>query len=443
KLSPALRKKAETDGVIVFDRIMIVDLLKSGGRVVGAVGFSMDREEIHILQAKATVLAAGNNSFKGASEMASLSGDADAMSYRAGGEITGKEFGSTSFPSLAKHTSWSRAAHGMVNPAYPVLTDINGSPLSAIHVEGEVQQEWGLGIEKLIHAGKGPFFWDTTKATDEQLEFIRKWQKDTHNPKEIEWSRQVIDPYSREKLQLAGGYAVGFSNVGSTGTFVYNTKCETILPGLFAAGDCGGTRHNGSYNTNPGLGSAPAAATGRRAGLGAAEYAKGIKDFSVDRDAVERIKKRIFHPLERNTGFAHQYVTRLLRDFMTPYFVTFIKDGKRLEAVLSLIEFIKEHLVPKIYANDNHELRMAHETDSMVLNAEMMLRASLFRTESRGVHYREDYPAADNNNWLAWTKLKDVDGVMTLEKEPVPAEWWSELMTKHLKQANGENDNVH
>ena len=443
KLSPALRRKAETDGVNILDRIMIVDLLKAGDTVVGAVGFCMDREELYVLRAKATVLAAGSNSFKGASEMAALSGDGDAMSYRAGGEITGKEFGSTTFPSLATYTSWSRAAHGMVNPAYPVLTDIDGSPLSAIHVEGEIEQEWGLGIEKLIHAGKGPFFWDTTKATDQQLEFIRTWQNDTHSPKEIEWSRQVIDPYSRQKLQLAGGYAVGFSNVGSAGTFVYNLKCETILPGLFAAGDCGGTRHNGSYNTNPGLGTAPAAATGRRAGLGAAEFAKGIRNVAVDREAVQCIKERIFMPLERNTGFTYHYVTRLLRDFMTPYFVTLIKDGTRLKAVLSIVEFLKEQLVPHVYANDNHELRMALETENMALNAEMMLRASLYRTESRGVHYREDYPAVDNNNWLAWTKLKNVEGVMTASKEPVPPEWWSETMTKHLKKAHGEDRNVH
>jgi succinate dehydrogenase/fumarate reductase flavoprotein subunit len=132
-----------------------------------------------------------------------------------------------------------------------------------------------------------------------------------------------------------------------------------------------------------------------------------------------------------------------LRDFMTPYFVTLIKDGTRLTAVLSIVEFLKEHLVPHIYANDNHELRMALETENMALNAEMMLRASLYRTESRGVHYREDYPAVDNNNWRAWTKLKNVEGVMTASKEPVPPEWWSESMTKNLKTAHGEDRNVH
>ena len=60
----------------------------------------------------------------------------------------------------------------------------------------------------------------------------------------------------------------------------------------------------------------------------------------------------------------------------------------------------------------------------MLLNAEMKLRASLFRTESRGVHYREDLPARDDENWLAWVMISQGrDGKMKLEKEPVPEKW--------------------
>lgn len=84
---------------------------------------------------------------------------------------------------------------------------------------------------------------------------------------------------------------------------------------------------------------------------------------------------------------------------------------------------IRDHLVPKIKANDPHELRLALETGNMVLNAEMKLRASLCRTESRGTHYREDYPARDDENFLVWITLKNVDGKMTCIKHPVPKEW--------------------
>ena len=80
--------------------------------------------------------------------------------------------------------------------------------------------------------------------------------------------------------------------------------------------------------------------------------------------------------------------------------------------------------MPRLYAGDLHELRNAHETANMILNAEMKLRASLSRKESRGTHYREDYPARDDNNFLAWIRLfQGKDGSMRVKKVPIPEAW--------------------
>jgi succinate dehydrogenase/fumarate reductase flavoprotein subunit len=115
---------------------------------------------------------------------------------------------------------------------------------------------------------------------------------------------------------------------------------------------------------------------------------------------------------------------------MMPYFILHIKHRERLQAALTIVEFLRDHLVPKLTANDAHELRLAHETKNMVINAEMILRASLFRTESRGHHYREDYPRKDDPTWLAWIKMKEEQGRMKLWKEPVPKEWWPPDLSK-------------
>ena len=72
-------------------------------------------------------------------------------------------------------------------------------------------------------------------------------------------------------------------------------------------------------------------------------------------------------------------------------------------------------------------MRLAHETKNMTLIAEMILRASLFRTESRGSHYREDYPRRDDPTWLAWTKVKNENGTMNVLKESIPKKWWPDL----------------
>jgi succinate dehydrogenase/fumarate reductase flavoprotein subunit len=53
----------------------------------------------------------------------------------------------------------------------------------------------------------------------------------------------------------------------------------------------------------------------------------------------------------------------------------------------------------------------------------MKLRAGLAREESRGTHFREDFPFRDDENWLCWVKLARRDGKMEVVKHPLPAEW--------------------
>ena len=135
----------------------------------------------------------------------------------------------------------------------------------------------------------------------------------------------------------------------------------------------------------------------------------------------------MYTPTERKSGFSPRWVTQLLQNTMIPYFILYIKHGERLRAALTIVEFLRDHLVPKLMAKDSHELRLAHETKNMILSSEMMLRASLFRTESRGTHYREDHPRRDDPTWLAWTKIKEEQGRMRVLKESIPKEWWPDL----------------
>jgi succinate dehydrogenase/fumarate reductase flavoprotein subunit len=172
---------------------------------------------------------------------------------------------------------------------------------------------------------------------------------------------------------------------------------------------------------------AGASVTGKRAGEGAAEYAAKAEKPIIDEAEATKLKDTVYTPIERKGGFSPRWVTQLLQNTMMPYFILHIKHGERLQAALTMVEFLRDHLVPKLTASDFHELRLAHETKNMVLNAEMMLRASLFRTESRGQHYREDYPRRDDPTWLAWTKVKDEQGQMIVVKEPVPREWWPDF----------------
>jgi succinate dehydrogenase/fumarate reductase flavoprotein subunit len=176
-----------------------------------------------------------------------------------------------------------------------------------------------------------------------------------------------------------------------------------------------------------GTGLSHAMVTGTRAARAATQYVSNYAETVLDEEELGKVKGAVRAPVERKGGFSPAWVTQVLQGIMVPYYVLLVKHEKRLQAALTFVEFMKSHLVPKLMAKDPHEWRLAHEVRNMVLNAEMQLRASLFRTESRGSHLREDYPRREDPEWLAWVKLKDVEGEMKSFKEPIPERLWPDL----------------
>jgi len=422
KLAPALRRQAERVGVKIIDRVMIIDLMRSEGeRAAGAVGLSLNTGDFYIFRAKATVLAAGWTTFKLAAgyHNLALTGDAEAMAYRSGAEITGKEFQESVHFNLADFPyAWKSNAE--IYPAYWRFVDAEGKEINP----------WELGPNSTVfafHAGRGPIYWDFDDATPEEKEAIQKYIWKRGNPIELE--RIGFNPFKGGKYRIFGGCAAGSSLPQSTGIWLLDMNCSSTIKGLYAAGDCCATYCWGAIGRlpMPPAGLTPAAVTGRRAGIGAAEYALQAGEPELNHEEVERLKEETYAPIYRRSGFDPRWVTRLIQSIMVPYYILYIKHERRLQAALTLIEFLRDHMVPRLYARDPHELRLAHEVRNMILNAEMILRASLFRAESRGVHYREDYPYRRDPEWLAWTKIKNEKGEMKLYKEPVPKEWWPDL----------------
>ncbi len=415
KTTPPLRQQALRSGVKIIDRVMITDLIKQDGQVVGAIGFPMEKDDFYVFNAKVIILSAGSNSFKLAgSDICCLTGDGEAMAYRVGAEITGKEFPDTRYH-LAKYPAWRGSSASRA--VFRYFTDAEGQRV-------DIGYEADLSLEFIIHAGRGPILWDLDAATPEDIERMRKRQQHSDA---MESERIGFDPGRGGKFALAGGRGAGMQNSQTGGVWPINKKCQTTIPGLFVAGECCGTRYVGAYHPGPGFGLTGSAVTGLRAGLGAEEYARQTKRSKLNEQELSRLKDIALLPLGRKSGFHPRWVTQILQNTMVPYFILHIKHEKRLQAALTIIEFLRDHFVPKLFARDNHELRLAHETKNMLLQAEMMLRASLFRTESRGQHYREDFPQRNDPDWLAWVKLKEEDGRMKIWKEPIPKEWWPDL----------------
>ena len=225
------------------------------------------------------------------------------------------------------------------------------------------------------------------------------------------------------------GHRVGGSTAGmgvhkGEGVFCSDYSCAADgVEGLYAAGDALGSMMCGSVYPGRGFSSYGSAIQGRRAARNAVDFVKSRPAASVSRHKIDELVKKMWAPRENAKGYSPEWITATLQNTMTPFHILYIKHGRRLEGALASIEFLREHCVPRMIARDGHELRNAHEVKNMLLNAEMKLRSGLFREESRGTHFREDFPARNDDEWHCWVTARDQDGEMKLAKHMLPEEW--------------------
>jgi succinate dehydrogenase/fumarate reductase flavoprotein subunit len=427
-IMPVLRAKVLDAGANVLDRVMIIDLLRDADRICGAAGFDARNGAFHTITARATVVATGSGAFKVPGWTDSYwTADGDAMCYRAGAEMVGKEFGGKDGGVLKEFGSTRIGVAGGYNRYVNGL----GEPFIRQYAP-KYETETRRMISSLfeVHAGKGPIFLDfEAAAADERNRAVASSQASGLD----KLAEKVgFDARTVGKTEVSFGSWVG--NQPSQGGVLVDTDCASTLPGLYAAGDCAGTRMCGSCYAPMGYGLAGASVTGYRAGRSAALFASTAGQPQVDAAEVARLRKITYAPLERAAGFGTSFLTETLRNLVVPYFVMQVKHGERLKAALTFLEFVKGHLIPRMRADDIHDLRKAHEVRNMTLNAEMCLKASLFRTESRGTHYREDFPHRMDPEWLAWTVLKENNGEMSTTKRPIPRDWWPDLSVPYRER---------
>jgi succinate dehydrogenase/fumarate reductase flavoprotein subunit len=269
-----------------------------------------------------------------------------------------------------------------------------------------------------FHAGRGPLFHEPYGVDRESFkDVIKKYEETAEGPWITMLDRAGIDIFKDRFEQ----YMAFVGSIWEGGLRV-NTECETNVSGLYAAGDASGNNFTGPTYACLGSGMAKAAVTGYRAGQNAAEFALKTEKIPVPESEIAMFKDAVYAPLQRESGFGTDYVLSRVQQTILPYEVRQVMHAKRLQAALTMIEFFRDHFLPKLKAVDVHDLRKAHEVRNIVLGAEMQLRAALLRTESRASFYREDYPRRDDKNWLKWVMLKEEGGKMKLWTEPVPKE---------------------
>ena len=401
----AFRNKVREMGINLIERVVMNDLLTDGSRVAGAIGFPFEEDKAIVIKAKSVVMATGAGAYKPAGfPLSSLTFDGDAMAYKLGAELTGKEFNDTHDTSAEY-------------------------PADCWQVRNFIHKH------SFLHYGplnlQGAF-----AAHQGQLPWIRPRPPRPEGPPPGGGPRGMpgFRPPPRPRGPSVGGASGGHAGHKTEGIWPADSSCGTSITGLFAAGDALGSMQCGAMYHAPGVSGCGSCAQGWVAGERAAEYAKGVKKPSVSMKQIAKLRKDMLAAREREKGYSPAWVTQVLQNLMIPYYVTLVKKEDRLKAALTNIEFLCDHFVPKLKAEDTHELRLVHDTKNMVQNAEMKLRTSLFRTESRGTHFREDYPYRDDKNWVAWITVRDNNGKMKLSKKSVPKDWRPDMSLSYKKR---------
>jgi succinate dehydrogenase / fumarate reductase, flavoprotein subunit len=413
-----IRAKARMLGTRILNKIHVVDLLKQANRIVGAVGFDIISGRFIVFKSRATVLANGSCGYKVRRFWVAGTGDGIAAAFRAGAEMRNAEYGN-----LYGHTVYQDTDSGMVGSTY--LVNALGENLAQKYLPDLgpagvfLPVKLAVGMEKEIAEGRGPIYFAPPPSERPERGMGMSL------PKLTSWMQRMADKERKYGLPPNVKREIGVPLHGETSCIRVDHEMKTSLEGLWAIGD---TSYSGSAvagavasppGITPGSGIMYAVISAAWAGPSAAHYAAEAVPTEVNDTEVKALKKLVFAPLQKINGPAPGEAIAALQDATAPMKYNLRRSKERLEEALIVIEKLKQR-IPDLWAKDLHYLSKCHEVNSMVLCAEMTYRAALMRSESRGFHFREDYPERDDKNWLKWIILKLEGGKLMLSTQPIP-----------------------
>ena len=409
-----------------FNEFYCLDLLRDeAGTTAGIVAYELATGELHVFRAKAVLFATGGygRMFRVTSNAHALTGDGPAVVWRRGIPLEDMEMFQFHPTGLARlGVLLSEAARGeggivlnsegerFMERYAPTIKDLAPRDMVSRAIYQEIKEGRGGGPTgdwvylDISHLDP--------KVIEEKLpditEFARIYLK--------------VEPMNEPvPIQPTAHYAMGGIPTDTDGRVVVGAD-ETVVPGLYAAGECACVSVHGAnrLGTNSLL---DLVVFGRRAGDDAARYI-GEADLAMPDEHAEQPTLELLDAiLGRTTGDnAGEIRTELQDNMFDLAFV--VRSDESLTKMQQILASLRDRY-ERVAITDkgglyNTDLMETVELGYLLDCADALVAGALVRTESRGAHFREDHPLRDDANWLKHTlATREQDGTIRIEYKPV------------------------
>jgi len=439
-------------GIDVHMECTILRLLTDGTRVVGAFGYERERGRFKLFRAKAIVLATGGigRAYKITSNSWEYTGDGHTLAYDAGADLMDMEFvqfhptGMVWPPSVRGIlvTEGVRGEGGVLKNSEGrrfMFDDIPENYRAQTADDAEEGWRYTQGdksarrppelltrdhvsrcIMREVKAGRGSphggvfldISWIKSRVPN-GAEHIRK-----KLPSMYHQFKQLADLDITEEPMEVGPtthYVMGGVRVDS------DTQMSTV-PGLFAAGECA-AGINGA-NRLGGNSLSDLLVFGKRAGEFAAKYARDAPAGAINQDEVEDTARVALEPFERGSAGEGPYQVQYALQEMMQDLVGIVRKESEVRSALDRLQELRARAA-RVGVGGHREYNpgwhAALDLHSLLTVSEAVARCAIERKESRGGHFRDDYPDKDKDystfNLIA---RKGANGAMQVIRAPIP-----------------------